>query len=336
MRETNKHFQLLNAETPSVAIPLTHTYNYLSLTPSETSFNHTSFWADIYKQEETIDDWNEPELLTLQCIYLDSLEGDSDLAIDTLLWTRYPTLVSFFSSQMVDIPRSFRKSKSLYSPSMTTPQLRLITMLMSHGRKAYTSKLYSLSVQSLLAKLSRRVTETHGHTDWRVYFNVFTNFRVFSNFSNSSNYLFSKKLPRLSFTDKFRQSYTSTESESITDRWAHITINDELMRYLPLFSFYIKKVDKMKRKHSRGKSGKYSIEWKYVPKYKRFITVLRWLVKDIRFQKSKTFSSRITKSIEGLLFDKPNHLVYKLRHFVHHFVFQHHKKSLLKTLKSAS
>jgi len=33
----------------------------------------------------------------------------------------------------------------------------------------------------------------------------------------------------------------------------------KLSDYSPLFSFYIRKVDKSIRKHSRGKSGKYTI-----------------------------------------------------------------------------
>ena len=34
---------------------------------------------------------------------------------------------------------------------------------------------------------------------------------------------------------------------------------NNLKTYLPIFSFYIRKVDKSIRKNSRGKSGKYSI-----------------------------------------------------------------------------
>jgi hypothetical protein len=34
---------------------------------------------------------------------------------------------------------------------------------------------------------------------------------------------------------------------------------EKLEKYAPLFSFYIRKVDKSVRKNSRGKSGKYTI-----------------------------------------------------------------------------
>jgi hypothetical protein len=142
--------------------------------------------------------------------------------------------------------------------------------------------------------------------------------------------------PNLEFTDKFRQQYSTPAVESSNHSWAYTAVNDELKRYLPLFSFYIRKVDKLKRKHSRGKSGKYSIVWKYVPQYRRLLTVIRWLTRDVKFQKPKTLFSRILQSIETLLFDRSNHLIFKFRNFVHHFVFQHHKKTLLKHLRSTS
>ena len=34
---------------------------------------------------------------------------------------------------------------------------------------------------------------------------------------------------------------------------------DKLLKYAPLFSFYIRRIDKSIRKNSRGKSGKYMI-----------------------------------------------------------------------------
>ena len=336
MRKPSTHFQFLQNDVYELSVPLQRTYNYISLSPNEDFMSYTNFWADISKQDEVVIDWNEPDLQTLQHWYLDSIDGDSDIALNTLFWDRHPTLVSFFASQMVDIPAAFRKSKSLYTPSMSTPQLRLISMLMRHGRKAYTSKLYSVVASTILSKITTRISETTEPVEWRLYYNLFTHFKFFGNQDTSPKTLAVTNLPRLEFADKFKQSYTSVSCEADSDRWAQTLIYDELMKYLPLFSFYVQKVDKLKRKHSRGKSGKYTITWKYVPRYKRFITVLRWLVQDVRFQKSKTFFLRILKSLESLFFDKSNHLVYRFRHFVNQFVFQHHKKTLLKTLKSVS
>ena len=52
----------------------------------------------------------------------------------------------------------------------------------------------------------------------------------------------------------------------------------------------------------------------------------------MQFQKASTLYKRIEKSLENFLFDKTNHLVYNLRQFVHRFVFNRYRKTLLKTL----
>lgn len=47
----------------------------------------------------------------------------------------------------------------------------------------------------------------------------------------------------------------TVESEERTQR----VLFEELEKFVPLFSFFLTKVDKQKRKHSRGKSGKYQV-----------------------------------------------------------------------------
>lgn len=111
---------------------------------------------------------------------------------------------------------------------------------------------------------------------------------------------------------------------------------EELNKYTPLFNFYVRKVDKNVRKNSRGKSGKYMIIWKYVPPYKRFYVTLRWLLKDLKFQKALTFSERLFKVLEIFITNPHISFLVRIRRFVHSFVFYNHKQSLLKTLKSTS
>lgn len=334
MRENSTYTHTLYFSQFSSHLPLTYSYNYMALTPSEPFLGYNLFNFDIERHSEDIEDWNDPTLPLLKRLYLDSIEEDVELGLTQMLWDQSPTLVSFFTSQMVDIPQSFRKSKSLYSDSMATPNLRIITMLMRHGRKTYMSKLYS---HSLLALTSQIVNNNHLTSDvqtWRTCYNIFTNILVTRSISSAPSNVFNRSLPKLYTLDKFNQPYDSVKTETNVDYWVYNLVSEELYKYIPLFSFYIRKVDKMKRKHSRGKSGKYSIIWKYVPKYKRFITVLRWLVRDVRFQKSRTFSERLFRSLESLLFDKTSHLIYKLRNFVHFYVFQNYRKTLLRTLKS--
>ena len=109
---------------------------------------------------------------------------------------------------------------------------------------------------------------------------------------------------------------------------------EELSKYKPVFAFFIKKVDKLKRKHSRGKTGKYTVTWQYVPAHKRLIVVQHWFSKDVRFQKQNTFSKRLYQAIEMLFLNPKSSNLYKFRSFVHKFVFQKYKNTLLKTLAS--
>lgn len=336
MRKSTLYSDTIADQTNLFLFTLNPYHSYLSVSSTETTFKYTTFWPEIYKQNGKISDWNEPDTGVFRDLYIDSLTGDPDIALDTFFWQRYPTLVSFFSVQRIDIPVCFQKSKSLYSSSMSTPQLRLITMLMRHGRRAHVAKGYSEAVGLILRQLSATSTAKRELPEWRFYFSFFTDFRLARNLETQHRVYYADKPGLYALEDEYQQEHTSDHYEAKGSRWVQSILYNEILDYLPLFSFYVRKVDKLQRKHSRGKSGKYTILWKYVPKYKRFITVLRWLVRDVRFQKSRTFNQRLYRSLDTLLFDKQSHLVYKLRHFVHNFVFQNHKKTLLKTLRSVS
>ena len=78
--------------------------------------------------------------------YIPTVDLSFDSTWPNVLPYSYPTLVSFFSSQMIDIPLCLQTTNSLYFPVASSPQLQLINMLMRHGRKAYTSKCYTESL----------------------------------------------------------------------------------------------------------------------------------------------------------------------------------------------
>ncbi len=231
------------------------------------------------------------------------------------------TLVSFFALQMIDIPKSFSRSKSLYSPNASIHKLRLTNMLMRHGRKAKVSIALSRSIHEIINNYVLPINKTNLNFD-----------QISSKKSINADPSKVSSEARLTTAPFIKNAHNSKGDVD----WLQNLIFEELEKYTPLFSFYVKKVDKLKRKHSRGKSGKYSIVWKYVPKYRRLTTTLRWLIRDIRFQKAKTFNLRLTRSLELFVFDRSSHLVPQLRQFVHTFVFKHHKKTLIKTLKSVS
>jgi len=74
--------------------------------------------------------------------YNEARDYDESSPSETFFQQESSTLVSFFALQMIDIPKAFTKSKSLYSASAAVPRMRLINMLMRHGRKANVTKLY--------------------------------------------------------------------------------------------------------------------------------------------------------------------------------------------------
>ena len=246
------------------------------------------------------------------------------------------TLVSFFALQLIDIPLCFQKTKSLYSATASVPKLRFLNMLMRHGKKAKMAKSYALALHAIALTASIKHRDVSSGLSWRYLYVAFNQVRFTPNVSKlgvPSPSLLPTALSLLSIDER---PHTADTYHTPEEDWFQNCLLDELERHLPVFSFFVKKVDKMKRKHSRGKTGKYSISWKYIPKYKRFIATLRWLTRDVRFQKAKTFDLRLLRSLETLLFDRQSHLVFKLRQFVHRFAYQNHKKTLLHTLKSTS
>jgi hypothetical protein len=107
----------------------------------------------------------------------------------------------------------------------------------------------------------------------------------------------------------------------------------QLKQYLPVFAMKFRRVDKLRFKHSRGKSGKYTVEWKYIPTYKRLDVVLRWLVEDVMLQKANQFKTQIWKSLYILLTTPSLSAVKKNRDYVHKHVYARYKNSLIRTLK---
>lgn len=321
------------------SLPIFSSHQYMSLHPDTQLFQNVVFWNDVTHQDQLINNWDSPTFEYLNWLYFESLPEFEMPALPHFFWQRYTTLVAFFISQSVDIPIGFQKAKSLYGNTMSTPQLRFLTMLMRHGRKSYISRIYSKSMLSLTRSFQKQTNSLEISESWRMYYNLLSQFR-FLQYSHTQikliQFYYSSNLSSFELTDSFGQLYSLNSIEVMPTIRMEELLYNELLTYLPVFSFTIKRVDKLKRRHSRGKSGNYSIVWKYTPKYKRFITVLWWFVRDIRFQKSRTFEGRVMKSLDTLFFDKSSHLIYRLRNFVHNYVFQHHKKTLLRNLKSVS
>ena len=318
----------------ATSLNTTTRYEFRSIITTRDGLNSSPYFRNTLNRRGLVAKWGPVRTEHLEEFYFEMLEGDTDVALETALIQQSSTLVSFFSSQLIDIPSCFRKAKASHSSFADKPKLRLVTMLMRHGKKLKVSKLYSLSALNISLMYTSNALTSGCEADWRLAHSLFSQL---TSLTSPRGPLYS--LPASTETeihDKHMQ-LSSNVGQYVSDHdYASELLFDEILSYMPSFSFFIKRVDKMKRRHSRGKSGRYEMTWKYVPPYKRLLVVLRWLMRDIRFQAPKTFQKRIEKSLEVLLLNKPTHLVFQSRQFVHKFVFRKYRKTLLYNLRSPS
>lgn len=248
--------------------------------------------------------------------------------IQNFLFIRQSTITSFFSLNMIDMPLCFKKSKSLYSKTFELPALKLSNMLMRDGLRAKIFKSLTLSLNKCALNLLKP-----NHPDYTKWASMYVHFLALR---TDSNQIVSTHVS----TDesRFLGSHTLVDMLlNVKSRTGALDLLlDKIKDFLPLFSFFIRKVDKSIRKHSRGKSGKYTIIWKYIPTYKRLYVTMRWFLKDLKFQKARKLDSRLYKTIETFFLSPELSFVAKLRRFSHFFVFHNYKKTLMRSLKSAS
>jgi hypothetical protein len=265
----------------------------------------------------------------------DSIETSLDREVQNVnvaehfSFLRQSTITSFFMVNMIDMPVCFKKSKSLYSKTFEIPLLKLSNILMRAGLRGKTIKTVTLSFTQCFHEVMGMVQKAD-FINWRFLYSYILSTRLFRGgfISNTTSNL------EVGLDPQHRIKDGGYEFNSLY--FLKTFLFEKLEKYAPLFSFYIRKVDKSVRKNSRGKSGKYTIIWKYVPVYKRLYVNIRWLLRDLKFQKFKTFTERLTKVLETFLLTPHLSFVCKLRRFTHFFVFKNYKKSLLKTLKSTS
>lgn len=256
------------------------------------------------------------------------------LGLNTLLLNAPITLTSFFLANSLDIPRPFKRIRSLMQPTSSTILAKLTAMLMRRGRKVYINRILTTSLVQLVYSSNFSDTFSYTRTHWRVLYQILTTVQFHLKTLYSMNYTQASINSHVEWNEFESQDSTSLmKSSSPTNIFSHSFCNF-LYTHTPLFSFLIKKVSKLQWKHSRGKSGRYTIKWKYIPIYKRVIVLLRWLVNDIQFQTHHNFKDRLHNSLKNLWFFPSLHLIIQFRQFVHKYVFQRCKNNLLRKLHS--
>lgn len=260
-------------------------------------------------------------------------EWSNPLVEPHFYFLRRSTITSFFAVNLVDMPVCFKKSKSLYSKTFEIPIFKFTNLIMRHGKREQVIK----NVTYSFTQCFHQVIRVFNHPDfihWHKLY-VWLNSETTNRVSDLPMFF-----PNISLKEELPlhagHKITTNGFFYNTTSFLKNLLFEKLLKYSPLFSFYIRRIDKSIRKNSRGKSGKYMIIWKYVPVYKRLYVTLRWFLKDLKFQKLKTFSERLVKTLEIFLLTPHLSFICKLRKFTNVFVFKNYKKTLLKTLKSTS
>ena len=248
-------------------------------------------------------------------------------------FARESRLINFFLSLNVDVPVHLKKHKYFYTIPFGGRHDKFLNILMDGGKK-------EKNLRYVLTSFKKFVHLNSTLPYFKLYpFSWLYQYPLISeNVLNIKNEL---SMPVKSLSTilpynygLFRQDYpsqsvlTHSQNFSILD----IILSTVLKKFTPAFSFYVQKVDKNIFKYSRGKTGKYSLIWKYVPSFSRVNVVFHWLTRDIKLQKAHTYEKRILKALDLIFFKPSSSLTSKLRYFVHRFVFQKYKKQLLSSL----
>lgn len=241
---------------------------------------------------------------------------------------RRSSIANFFIYTLTDTPNSVKKSKSLFRSNFELPTVRLLNFVMTHGKRGLVWQGWSKAIR----KLSRHCEISSQSLD----FDAHWYFLYMLNGALASEWVTRPQNFKLVETEDLSVNGQIFKNQRLYD--VNFSTNLCLLRKLrtivPLFTFFIKKNDKMKIKHSRGKVEKFKVLWKYVPPYKRLYQSMKWLFKDLRFQKSKHFYVRFFTTIRAFFLNPKVSFLARIKSFVHNFVFKKHYRTLLKTLKT--
>ena len=240
------------------------------------------------------------------------------------------SFTSFFSTNLIDIPRCFKHVKSLYRQSHLVPILKFTNLVMRHGFKEKVFKTLSSSANLYITSFFKdQFLNKVGHFNWFTLFRTFYTFHVGMNTQTTyGNNLTEFPLFNLHSAD-FNFRY---DSDLVTFKEMFFSNLSEIE---PVFNFYVYKVNKSKRKNSRGKTGKYTLLWKYITPFKRLYLTFRWLLRDIKFQKAKNFETRFYKFWQILHTNLFGSLAYQVKTFSHKFIFQNYRRTLMSSLRAS-
>jgi hypothetical protein len=127
-------------------------YEFRSPIPLLTSFTHLLDINNVPRGRNLVDDWEDSYPIDLEYYYQTSVVRDTDSPLEAARIKQSETLVSFFASQLIDIPMCLRPARKSSSSYAGWPKSRFVTTLSRHGQNLKVSRLFAVSMLNLSRK----------------------------------------------------------------------------------------------------------------------------------------------------------------------------------------
>jgi len=249
--------------------------------------------------------------------------------VDSFWYLNYSTFNLFFSDALVDIPKCFKKTKSVKRLNNEIDLLKFNNYFMRKGLRYKSFTFLTKTLWSLLSELQTsnfRINKTF--TSWRDLFVVFTSIT----FNQTYKTLSFKNEELITFGHK-----QDATLKNIEFNWGiRSLLFQHFQHFLPMFSFYIYKVDKKIFKNTRGKSGKYTFIWKYVAPYKRNFLVMHWILKELRVTQGRTLSDRLTSLLRTLILKPKQTWIWRVKKFSYNYVYRNCRRTLAESYRTVT
>lgn len=247
--------------------------------------------------------------------------GD-DEAIDDFEYLRERRFTSFFTENGIDVPRCFSKTRSVRRPLNEVKLLKLNNYLMRDGKRAQAFKFLSKALWTCFYDTEGMDNRPFkANYSWRT---IFLNLNYMTGSLHKAKEFPYLKEEVVSFGHVFGETFKSIEDDWNFNTWLFRSMQDSL----PMFSFYIYKVDKKIFKNTRGKSGKFTFIWKYVASYKRLFLVMHWLMKEMRVRPGRSFGDRLAATLRAITLNPKQTWIYRIRKFSHNYVYRNARQTL--------
>ena len=245
-------------------------------------------------------------------------------------YLHYSTFIMFFSENQIDVPRCFRKTKSVRRRINENDFLKFNNYFMRHGLRYMSWSLLSGILYDLNRLLwVRQFSDSPRITSWKV---IFLQLSSLSTNSKQPYFYGSLKKDYTSYGRVFNQAGKQIDFRLLVQK----QLLKNMLQMSPTFSFYIYKVDKQIFKNTRGKSGKFTFIWKYVSSYKRLSLVMFWLMKEVRVRPGRTIFDRMHSVFTDLLLHPQATWIYRVKKFSNNYVYYNSRKTLGETYRTST